>query len=286
MTSNFDSAMDQLAGGGLEINGTPDLDRLVRCKTSDDRSGKQSGWYVLHEFTLSAGDQVLVGAYGNWKTGLTANIELDKTRQLSEAENRAFREQMETTRQAAAQEREQRAADCKTRAAKIWSGLGCSGASEYLTRKKVKAWGVKFSRGSVVVPLRNVAGELLGLQFIASDSSKRFLTGTPKKGAFHLVGDDSPRTPLAVAEGYATAATVHQATGWPCAVAFDAGNLAPVASALREKWPDRDLIVCGDDDTKTEGNPGRAKATQAAREVGARVVFPVFEKNQKIQEAG
>lgn len=278
---NYDNAMDQLAAGGLEINGTPELGQLKRCKTSDDRSGKESGWYVLHEFALSAGDLVLVGAYGNWKTGLTATIELDKTRQLSDAERAAFREQMQATRRAAAVEREQRAVDCKSRAAKIWAALGDSGASDYLDKKQVSAWGVKFSRGSIVVPVRNIEGELLGLQFIAPDSTKRFLTGTPKKGAFHFVGDDSPRTPLAIAEGYATAATVHQATGWPCVVAFDAGNLMPVCRALRDKWPERELIICGDDDTETEGNPGRTKATLAAQAVGARVVFPGFDQQKK-----
>lgn len=280
---NYDNALDQLASAGIEPNGLPQIGTLTRCKTCDDKSGKESGWYVLHEFTLSGGEQVLVGAYGNWKTGVTATIELDKARTLTAAEKTAFSEQMQATRRAAAAEREQRAADCKTRAAKIWEGLGNSGASEYLTRKKVKAWGVKFSRGSVVVPVRDVAGVLLGLQFIAPDSDKKFLTGTPKRGAYHLLGKDSPRTPLAIAEGYATAATVHEATGWPCAVAFDAGNLGPVCAVLRKRWPDRALIICGDDDTKTEGNPGRTKAMQAARDVGARVVFPAF-KIKKIAE--
>ena len=280
---NYDNALDQLAAGGLEINGTPEIGVLKRCKTSDDKNGKESGWYVLHEFALSAGDDVvLVGAYGNWKTGLTANIELDKAKPFSDAERAAFREQMQATRAAAAQERELRAADCKTRAAKIWAALGDSGASDYLDKKQVSAWGVKFSRGSVVVPVRNALGELLGLQFIAPDSTKRFLTGTPKKGAFHWVGDDSPRTPLAIAEGYATAATVYQATGWRCAVAFDAGNLLPVCQALREQWPKRELVVCGDDDTKTDGNPGRAKATQAAQAVAARLVFPAFTVKQEV----
>jgi putative DNA primase/helicase len=59
-------------------------------------------------------------------------------------------------------------------------------------------------------------------------------------------------------------------------VAFDSGNLKPVAVALTNKYPHYDLIICGDDDPKTPGNPGRTKATEAAKLVGARVCFPVF----------
>ncbi|MGL6080639.1 toprim domain-containing protein [Methyloversatilis discipulorum] len=74
--------------------------------------------------------------------------------------------------------------------------------------------------------------------------------------------------PLCVAEGLATAATIHEATGWPVAVAFDAGNLETVARELRALHADAMLIVCADDDHATKGNPGRTKAEAAAAAVG------------------
>jgi putative DNA primase/helicase len=144
-----------------------------------------------------------------------------------------------------------------------------------------------------VVPVSRIDGELVGLQFIAPDGSKKFLTGTPKRGAFHLIGsigmgaddssptlliaDDSSPT-LLIAEGYATAASLHMATGLPVAVAFDAGNLLPVGQALRAKWPEHRLVFCADDDTETEGNPGVTKATKAAQAVGGVVAVPKFEE--------
>ena len=81
---------------------------------------------------------------------------------------------------------------------------------------------------------------------------------------------------MCIAEGYATGASIHEATGAAVAVAFHAGNLVPVARALRTKFPDLRLIVCADDDVNTPGNPGLAKANEAAQAVGALLAIPDF----------
>jgi putative DNA primase/helicase len=85
---------------------------------------------------------------------------------------------------------------------------------------------------------------------------------------------------LVIAEGYATAATVTELLGKPAVAAFDAGNLVPVAQALHAKFPDKPVLIVGDDDQAQERergiNPGRQKAQEAARAVGGRVVAPIF----------
>jgi putative DNA primase/helicase len=81
---------------------------------------------------------------------------------------------------------------------------------------------------------------------------------------------------LCIAEGFATAATIHEVTGYPVAVAFTAGNLELVAQGLHRKFPDLQLIICADDDTATAGNPGLTKAKSAAVAVGAKVAIPEF----------
>ena len=86
----------------------------------------------------------------------------------------------------------------------------------------------------------------------------------------------SPIRILCVAEGYATGASIHEATRYAVAVAFDAGNLKPVATALRVKFPDLRLILCADDDANTPGNPGLTKATEAAQAVAGLVALPDF----------
>lgn len=171
-------------------------------------------------------------------------------------------------------------------AAAQWQEASESGASPYLVRKGVQAHGVRFAAGGwLLVPLRDETGKLWNLQRIApekpaSGSDKLFLKGGRKSGLWHLVGDLASSGPavLLSAEGYATAATLHEATGYPVAVAFDAGNLQHVARALRQQHPGTLLVVCGDDDRDTEAkdgtNPGRAKATAAAKAVRGLAVFP------------
>lgn len=168
-----------------------------------------------------------------------------------------------------------------------------AGESPYLVRKGVRPYGVRFGPGGwVLVPMRDEAGRLRNLQHIApakpanGGPDKLFSKGGQKSGLWHLLGtpvSDTTTDPAAppvllVAEGYATAATLHEATGHPVAVAFDAGNLQHVARALRKLYPPALLVLCGDDDRDTEAktgtNPGRVKATAAARAVGGLAVFP------------
>lgn len=155
------------------------------------------------------------------------------------------------------------------------NALPCT-SHPYLTRKGVKGYGVREVNGLLLVPVRDIHGNWKGLQRIKADGAKRFTKGTQKKGGFHLIGEGfgTQFDLIYIAEGYATAATVHEAIGKPCAVAFDATNLLPVAQALRSKYPTVPLVIAGDDDRTDPKNPGRTKATAAARAAGAEVVFP------------
>ena len=167
----------------------------------------------------------------------------------------------------------------------LWNDASDTGESAYLTRKEVEPYGVRFTADHwLFVPLTDAAGKLWNLQRIAplkptdGGTDKLFLKGGRKSGLWHWCGTPKGAAVLMVAEGYATAASVHQATGRPAAVAFDAGNLAHVVRALRKKYPAALIVVCGDDDVQTHArtgnNPGRDKATAAARFVRGLAVFP------------
>lgn len=160
-----------------------------------------------------------------------------------------------------------------------------TGESGYLARKGVHPYGVRFAAGGwLLVPVCNEAGELVNLQRIApikptdGGPDKLFLKGGRKRGCWHWCGDPAGAGVLLVAEGYATAASLHEAAGRPVAVAFDAGNLGHVARALRQRYPAALIVVCGDDDRDTEAksgaNPGRDKATAAAQAVRGLAIFP------------
>ena len=125
-----------------------------------------------------------------------------------------------------------------------------------------------------MVPLRDTSGALQNLQFINEDGAKRFLKGGRVRGCCFGMG--VPAGALFIVEGYATGATVHEATGHAVAVAFDAGNLPYVAIGLRAKYPDLRIVLCADNDTHSPGNPGLTKAIEAARRVNGWLAVPQF----------
>src|SRR5690606_17318833 len=115
----------------------------------------------------------------------------------------------------------------------------------YLAAKGVRAHGLRADADRLLVPLRDTSGTLASLQTIYPDGSKRFLLGGRMRGCYHAIG--TLGSALVLAEGYATGASIHEATGLPVAVTFNAGNLLPVARALRRKHRALDLLVAADD---------------------------------------
>ena len=133
------------------------------------------------------------------------------------------------------------------------------------------------------IPAFDVDGKQWTMQYIQEDGTKRFAKDSKKEGCFHPVGgmDALAAAPaLVIAEGYATAASLAEGLGHATVAAFDSGNLPHVARALREKFPDKPIVIAGDDDKAQEiergHNPGRAKAEEAAKAVGGKAIFPIF----------
>lgn len=157
----------------------------------------------------------------------------------------------------------------------------CTG-HPYLSRKRVAAYGLRRDGDRLLVPLRNAAGDLRGLQTIFAEkgedgTDKRFGKGVAVTGCYHSFGKPHADNVIAIVEGFATGASVHAAMGWPVAVAFDCGNLLSVTQALRAKYPDTRLVVCCDDDWKQKAkNPGKVKGEEAAGKFGGVAVLPIW----------
>lgn len=200
----------------------------------------------------------------------------------------------ERQRHDAERKQRQQAEDAATQAAQeaaageavaLWAASSETGSSAYLARKGVQGFGVRYGAdGWLLVPLCDAEGRLWNVQRIApvkpAKGSDKFLgKGGRKSGLWHVLGDLAGAAVVLVAEGYATAASLHMATGWPVVVAFDAGNLMHVAKTLQGLHPGTLLVVCGDDDMGTQArtgrNPGRDKAEAVARAVGGAAVFPM-----------
>lgn len=289
---DIDAVLSQMRDLGLVVDSLDTSGKLVRvpvCFPRADKGKAKSGWYVVHEFRLSAGGIGLAGAFGNYKADEKRKVGMPAG-SLTEADRAEYEKRRKQAQEKARKEAEAAARQCKERAQRIWSKLPEEGPSKYLDTKKVRAFGIRFSRGSVVVPVYKpvatdgpelFALDLVSLQFVDSSGTKTFLTGTPVDGSFHwLTPVPQAECPVVVVEGYATGASVHMATGLPVAVAFVAGNLMHVARALRKFMPNALICVAGDDDRETEKNlgknPGRDKAQAAAKAVGGVWVLPKF----------
>lgn len=241
---------------------------LHRFHIPGDKPGTLNGWYVLYLDGLPS------GAFGSWKTGQTHTWSIYQPSSPIEAE--LIRQRMEHAKAQRLAEQQQRHQQAAETARSIWQGaLPANPYHPYLVAKGVTAHHLRQNRQSLLVPLY-AQGQLVNLQFIQPDGSKRFLSGGQVKGAYSPIGQIQAGSPLYIAEGWATGATLHQHTGSPVACAMNAGNLLAVGKVLRAQYPDLVLILAGDDDRQTEGNPGRSKAIAAANHLGCSVVFPAW----------
>ncbi|HHT2664314.1 primase-helicase zinc-binding domain-containing protein [Citrobacter freundii] len=138
-----------------------------------------------------------------------------------------------------------------------------------------KTGGVTYRAGDVVVPLYDDSGELVNVQLINADGLKRTLKGGQVKGACHILdGKKEAGKRLWIAEGYATALTVHHLTGETVMVALSSVNLLSLASLARHKFPACRIIIAADRDLNGDGQTKASAAAEACEGVVA--LPPVF----------
>ena len=281
--TNYDSVIAQLQGAGILVDGALRIGRMERCKVEGDR--EKRGWYSLHEVTNSEGQPILVGSFGIWRgnDNNATKIQVEKGA-LSPDQAAALKARIAADRKRADAQRAAEAERASIEAAKVWRQyLPGQGQSEYLARKGVQAWGLRWSpsgNGTCAIPMVDASGKVWGLQILrgknrgAKLEKEYFPRGLAKKGHYHVIG--TVRDIVLIAEGYATAASLHQATGLPVIVAFDAGNLEPVAKSIKKTYKHVRILLCADDDYLTTGNPGCTAAEIAALATGGAWIKPVF----------
>lgn len=273
-----------LSAAGLEYAGEiiPD-GRLHRIKVNGDHN--PNSWYVLH------GDGLPAGSFGCWKRGISETWCAKGTTELTEAE-RAERDR-KWKQQQAERDAERRLLndEARTKAQSILDAASpATSEHPYLVRKGVKAypgvlagpWPQRQIENCLLIPLRTASGQLVTVQAIFPDKpangrDKDFLKGGSTKGAFFTIGNlANAAGPLLIAEGYATAATLFEATGYAAVMAIDAGNLKAVAEALQVLYPRQRIIIAADNDRASDGNPGVKAAAAAAKAIKATLAIPQF----------
>jgi len=255
-----------------------------RYRVEGDKPKTQNGAYSLR----IEPDGFAFGWCMSHKEGVTHSWHIKTTRKMSKEDREAFKAKAtlaKRQREADAKAQQEQAAH---RAQRLWDRCAKAGSSDYLKRKRITGHGARYMRDVVVVPMR-IGADIVSLQYISADGSKRFLKEGQIEGAYFSIaklGDELGR--IVICEGFATGGTIRQATGFPTIVAFNAGNLKPVAKAIRAKYPDAVIIISADNDqwtTDSKGkpwNPGKEKAQEAAAAIGgAFVIAPTVDPDDE-----
>ncbi len=268
--------VSHLKAEGFDVSEVTPDGRIHRFKL--DPKDRKSGWYVaFRNFSMRTGEEFFVMVHGSWRgeepctycSLLGAMSREDKTainRQIQECKKRAEEERIKVQEEAAIEVEE------------IWNSLQECGTSEYLNRKfdSEIQHGARFDQGTICIPVRDVDGRIWSLQKITPNGDKWFHPGGRVRGCFHTFGSIGRSGSVYIAEGFSTAGSIYRATEQAVACAFNAGNLCEVAANIRRKYPDKTIIIAGDDDVWKEGNVGRQKAELAARQILGKSVFPKF----------
>lgn len=260
----FREAMQDVFGQ-LELLPIPD-GMIHRFHVPGDKPGARNGWYVLYL------DGIASGAFGSWKASGSSSWSSRRPAGHLEAQLVAQRvEQAKRQREAEQHQRQQTAA---AEAIGLWRAAGLADPDHlYLIRKGCQPHILRQHGAELLVPLF-MGRQLVNLQRIRPDGTKRFMPGGRVTGCYSPIGRIEPGQPLYICEGWATGATIHEAKGAAVACAMNAGNLLEAGERLRRAYPDTPLIVAGDDDRQTEGNPGRTAANRAAVALGCGLIFP------------
>jgi len=261
---------DAIRVSGLEPPDAIELGRLHRFPGNGKRPSNRAGWCLLFVDGLG-------GCFGDWSSGFSETWQAKHEKPFSKAERVAFARRVKEAKKQAEVERHARQAEAAKRATAIWKAATPAPADHpYLSRKRIQAHGARIHKGMLTLPVMDFAGNLNSLQFIAADGGKRLLSGGRKRGCFILVaGDMAGSTRLIICEGWATGCTLAEdETAALVLAAIDAGNLEPVALSARRRWPSAKLVIAGDDDRLTAGNPGATKAKAAAIASGALLALP------------
>jgi putative DNA primase/helicase len=298
-------------------NAFSDWDNWSAGGSTYDRSAALAVWKSCKGRGVSIGTVIHLAKEGGWRPEKKELTDEEKRQRKAENEARRKQRQAEVEADEARLLVMQEQVQLATRRL-LAEFTVARGKSEYLDRKQVGAFGVRFIKHAVVlsvddklqrcdlwagddikrffddlpkprpdhhsfmmlkpgtflVPLVDIDGVVWSFQSIAPNGTKLFPKYSRKHGCMHCIGSVADADVVAVAEGYATAASVYLATEWPTVMTVDIYNMDTVVKELWERYPKTKFIIAGDDDPRSKGNPGRTKATELANKLGLVAVFP------------
>ncbi len=264
---------------GLPAPSSVSVDGQIHRFATSAKPGDDNGWYVVYD------GEVPAGAFGCWRAGVNQKFVADIGRKLTPIEEMQNAQRVADAKRRNEEDRRIRNERAAETCQEIWdSAMGAGPDHPYLKRKDISPHLARLANdGRLIVPLFDSEGNLSTLQYIDGEGDKKYHPGGKAKGAlcqigaFPLPGDTKGSGKIYIAEGYATAATIYEATGSACISAYSAGNLESVAITVRTRYPSAEIVIVADNDKFDEKQkiyPGRHYADLAAIASGAAVVMP------------
>jgi len=233
---------------------------------------KDSGWFIgwIHNYIKRPG-QYAIASFGDWRTG---EEHLYVPSNVSSGEKKLADEVISEAKRKLAIEKAVLQKEAAEKAKARFSKGFADRLTPYLERKKIdRLYGARVHGETLIIPMQNISGEIVGSQRILANGDKFFEKGQNNDAAYFSIGDMDDE--LYICEGFATGCSIHMATGKGVVIAFNAGNLVKVARAMRLSNPELKITICGDDDKAKSPNVGREKAEKAGVIAMASVIFPI-----------
>ncbi|MCM1128786.1 MAG: DUF927 domain-containing protein [Alistipes senegalensis] len=252
-----------------------EADGKIRRFSTSGKKKDDAGWY-----SATYAGPVLYGSFGDWRTGINEKWRSGNYQALPPEQKKAVNDTIRAAQKATDAGLKAGQAEAAKKARYLYGKFAAAKTSPlhpYLARKGVSpSEGIRQGeyKGIDTLYIPHYWGrDMVSFQAIGPDGQKRNLAGAGK--GYFPIGKDKTG-PICLAEGIATALSIHEATGWPCYAAFDADNLIKTAAFLKPLFPDREFLICADDDHESRANKGMLSAKKAAAKCGAYLARPRF----------
>jgi phage/plasmid primase-like uncharacterized protein len=264
---------DAIRAVGYEPPPNIAVGKVTRFSTNGKRNDR-SGW--VHVFDDARG-----AVFGCWRSGEQHQWHEKRDYVPDIHEQEAMRQQFEEAKRKAIAERDAAYAIAAKEAQVLFDNAVPVVSHDYLTNKGIRPNMARMFGGKLIIPVYGADGEIQSVQSIFSDGAKRFHSGGKMAGGHCWIGDPSESETLLVAEGFATADSLNQATNLAVCIAFNAGNLKPVTQMLASQYIGKKIVICADNDSSGIG-------MSKAKECGVDIVLPTIDGdfNDMMSEKG
>jgi phage/plasmid primase-like uncharacterized protein len=262
-----DDFIAEIQSAGLVFHGPFNSKQFNRCHDSYKPKKNLSGWYIYNDL----GD-IAFGSYGSWIAGSIGTKKWCNVadKQMSHAQKRNWEE----FNKAAHEQQEAKYREAAEYAQNLIDTLPDADPNHpYIVKKQIKTHGVKQDADrNLIIPIYGRDGAIVSVQRIKPNGWKGFMKDGEAGGGFYQLGKITET--ILIAEGFATAATLHEITGLCTITAFAAGNIPNVTKLFATLHPRSKIIVCADKDKNNAGINAGNKAVQENN--GVILTYPVF----------